>query len=99
MKTEKTRLFVLLVVAASLCLLSILCRYNWLAHARLSMLLRGYIFCQVEVPPDFSNAPDFHPNGFVSGLVYARGVCVGSLNGYGAFILRNETDTSTDDRE
>jgi hypothetical protein len=99
MKIKDRRLVVILFVAAALFLLSALCRHNWFLHARLNMLLRGYVFCQVEVPPDLGKVRDFHPTGFVSGLVYAKGVCVGSLNRYGAFVLRNETDISTDERE
>jgi hypothetical protein len=63
------------------------------------MFLRGYMFCRVEVPPDFAKAPDFRPTSFVAGWVYADGKLVGSLNGHGAFVLRDEADISQDERE
>src|SRR2546429_9356579 len=99
MKTQHTRLLVLLFVTASMCLLAAACRHNWLFHARLNMVLRGYAFCDIQVPADLTKVPDFHPTSFVSGLVYCNGNLIGSLNGYGALVLRNETDISQDERE
>jgi hypothetical protein len=99
MKLQNKKLIVPLLVTAFLCLFSSACRHNWVLHARLNMFLRGYIFCRVEVPPDFAKVPDFRPTSFISGLVYSDGKLVGSLNGYGGFVLRNETDISQDERE
>jgi hypothetical protein len=99
MITKNKKLLILLFVTAFLCLFSAVCRHNWLLHARLNMLLRGCISCRIEAPPDFAKVPDFHPTAFVSGLVYSNGKLMGSLNGYGAFVLRNETDISQDERE
>ena len=99
MRIKNKKLVILLFTTALLCLFSTMCRYNWLVHARLNLFLRGYISSRIEVPPDFAKVPDFHPTSFVSGLVFSDGDFIGSLNGNGAFVLRNETDISQDERE
>ena len=99
MRTPKGKWIVLLLIGAFVFLLSGACRHNWLLHARFDMLLRGYVFCHVEIPPDLSQLAEPKPTGFISALVYQNSTCIGSLNRYGTFVLRNETAASQDERE
>lgn len=64
-------------------------RSNWTLHARLNLLLRGYVFCHLE---DRFKGP-LTPSGtaFVAKWVYSHDACVGYLNPYGGFVSFSES--------
>ena len=99
MRIQRKFVVALLVFAGFLSLSSAACRYNWTLYSRLNMLVRGYVFCEVETPPKAETLRVLGPMGFVSGLVYCNGTYVGSLDRNGAFRVENETRTLPEDRE
>jgi len=63
------------------------------------MLVRGYPFCRLEIPPDFQKLATSKPGGFVSAFVYRNGFYVGWLDRYGTFLLKDELAGSQEERE
>src|SRR5713226_6645793 len=93
--TNSRRIWLLLVIASSCWLLVHSLRYNWTLHARLNLLLRGYVFSHLESPTQVNGLPAPRQMEFVSKLVYKSGVYVGYLNTYGEF--RSASDTGNVD--
>src|SRR5271165_1716047 len=77
--------WLLLAISAFICISIHFIQYNWTLHARLNLLLQGYVFCHFEPPSELKTSPPLLPAEFVSTLVYNNGSCVGYLNPYGDF--------------
>jgi len=67
-------------------------QYNWTLHARLNLLLQGYVFCRLESPDSAILQLPVRPSEPVSKLVNSRGEYVGYLNPYGDFIPLSSTE-------
>ena len=95
MKTvpTKRRLVMLLLIAASGCLLCHLLLSNWNMHARLSLLLRGYVGCHLSEMDTSSNSLAIHE--MASKLVFSLGVYVGYLTPYAEFVSRSDTNSDS----
>jgi hypothetical protein len=69
---------------------------NWTLHARLNMLLRGYVFCRLESPGRIEQLPLRPANEFVSKLAYKGHTYVGYLDPYGNFVPTSNTSIDRD---
>jgi hypothetical protein len=69
-----------------------LVRTNWYLHARVSVLLNGYIFCHFESPDHLNQEVVPIKNKFVSNWVFVNDACVGYLDRYGDFVSAIDPD-------
>jgi hypothetical protein len=84
--TSKRKAWLLLFVVALASVFVHALQHNWTLHARLNLLLRGYVFYHLEPPDHVENLPVSQRSEVISKLVYSRNTCVGYLNPYGTFV-------------
>jgi hypothetical protein len=66
-------------------------------HARLNLLLHGYVFCSLE-EPGASQHITVPTNEMIWKLVCKRGACLGYFDLSGQFVALNKNPTNWDDR-
>jgi hypothetical protein len=81
------------LITACSCLFLHVLQASWPLHARLNLLLQGYVFYHLESPNRSNYGYISHSQGFVSKLVYNHGAYVGYLDPYGNFRSLSETGT------
>jgi len=71
---------------------------NWNLHARLALLLRGHVFCELTAPGDYKPVSAHNTNHLlVSRTVYSNGKYIGFLDSFGQFIPK-ESNTPDEAR-
>jgi hypothetical protein len=70
--------------------------HNWSFHARLSLLINGYVLCQLRAPASVEDLELTRDNQMVSKVVFCRGHYVGALDPFGEFTPSGAHEPSED---